>query len=381
MPPSNKPSRPLIVRALSRCFRLLGLNHAVFRIAAGCAKVSRPKALTVDEAETLLQRVSPDYGRSALHENRLHRPAYDVQIVIPAYNAAETLEECLDSVLAQKTRFSVLTIVVDDGSTDCTPRLLARYAGRHDLRLIRQENKGFSGARNAGLRDIHARYVCFVDADDRLSPDAIERLVSAADKAGADIAEGGFRTFADGETLGAEQPAPYEGADWTLLQGYPWGKVYKAELFAHVCFPENYWFEDTVGVLLVYPQARRIVRLPQTVYDYRHSPQGITQTSRGKVRSIDSLWVSRRLLHDASAFGIQMGPAYFEAWLHDTRNTLVHFAFLRNEACLRASLVLLRHLRQTFFPRLQAALPSHRTLLRVLDLCSPRLLRLYLRLF
>lgn len=377
---SNKRNRPAIAKEAHRWFRRLGLSYASFYLTAAFTRLNCPEALSVEEAENLLQQTSPDNGRSALCENRIHRPEYDVQIVIPAYNASETLEECLDSVLCQKTHYSILTIVVDDGSTDRTPDLLLKYASYPNVRVIRQENKGFSGARNAGLKDIYARYVCFVDADDRLLPNAIEQLVCAADESEADITEGCFRKFVGEEILTAEQFPFHEGNDWTLLQGYPWGKVYKAALFAHICFPENYWFEDTVGVLLLYPQAQHIVRLPEIVYEYRQSSQGISQTSRGNVRSIDGLWVTRRLLNDAKEFGIQTNREYFDVWLNDIRNTLGHLESLQNDDYLRAALTMLHDLYQTFFPGMKASTPYDRALQQVLALHDPRLYRFFRRL-
>ena len=95
-------------------------------------------------------------------------PALGVSVVIPAYNYARFLGEAVASALAQS--WSPLeVIVVDDGSTDETPELLA---GMHDprLRVIRQENAGLSAARNTGIREARHELIAFLDADDRWSP-------------------------------------------------------------------------------------------------------------------------------------------------------------------------------------------------------------------
>src|SRR5919112_291203 len=93
-----------------------------------------------------------------------------VSVVIPCYNQAHFLGEAIESVLAQSyPNFEI--IVVDDGSTDDTSEVAGRYP---KVRLVRQENQGLSGARNAGLARSEGEYVVFLDADDRLLPEALE---------------------------------------------------------------------------------------------------------------------------------------------------------------------------------------------------------------
>ncbi len=98
-----------------------------------------------------------------------------VSVVIPCYNHARFLVEAIESVLNQTCRLFEI-VVVDDGSTDETATVVANYPG---VRLIRQSNQGLSAARNAGLRASEGRYVVFLDADDRLLPDALEIGIEA----------------------------------------------------------------------------------------------------------------------------------------------------------------------------------------------------------
>src|SRR5918998_66000 len=93
-----------------------------------------------------------------------------VSVVIPCYNQAHFLGEAIESVLAQSyPNFEI--IVVDDGSTDDTSEVAKRYP---KVRLVRQENQGLSAARNSGLARSEGEYVVFLDADDRLLPEALE---------------------------------------------------------------------------------------------------------------------------------------------------------------------------------------------------------------
>src|SRR5215208_5330141 len=99
-----------------------------------------------------------------------HGGAGLVSVVIPCYNQAHFLGEAIESVLAQSyPHFEI--VVIDDGSTDTTSEVAGRYPG---VRCIRQDNQGLSAARNTGLRRSEGEYVVFLDADDRLLPEALE---------------------------------------------------------------------------------------------------------------------------------------------------------------------------------------------------------------
>ena len=104
-----------------------------------------------------------------------------LSIIIPAYNAEAYLPQCLDSILAQE-HSGCEVIVVDDGSTDGTAALLERYP---DVKVVHQENRGMSTARNRGLDEARGEYILFVDSDDLLTDGALETLV--AELSGEDI--------------------------------------------------------------------------------------------------------------------------------------------------------------------------------------------------
>ncbi|RPE43979.1 glycosyl transferase family 2 [Streptomyces sp. Ag109_O5-1] len=118
----------------------------------------------------------------------------DVSVIIGAYEAMPYLVECLASVEGQTldpVRMEV--IAVDDGSTDGTGECLEEFAARAAMpvTVIRQENSGGpSGPRNVGLAKAAGRYVFFLDADDRLGPEALERMVAMADKNNTDVVLG-----------------------------------------------------------------------------------------------------------------------------------------------------------------------------------------------
>lgn len=98
-----------------------------------------------------------------------------VSVIIPTYNRADRLKTAIDSVLGQTYPFFEL-IVVDDGSTDGTPDLLATI--RHPIRVIRQENTGVSAARNRGIQTASGELIAFLDSDDYWLPDKLAAQVA-----------------------------------------------------------------------------------------------------------------------------------------------------------------------------------------------------------
>ena len=108
-----------------------------------------------------------------------HRDSPRVSVIIPTYNRSWCLSEAIDSVLSQ-TYHNTELIVVDDGSTDGTPALLARYGNR--LRCLRQTNRGVSAARNHGIQAADGVLIAFLDSDDTWQPDKLARQVDFFDR-------------------------------------------------------------------------------------------------------------------------------------------------------------------------------------------------------
>lgn len=128
---------------------------------------------------------------------------------MPAYNSERFVGESIDSVIAQ-TESDWELIVVDDGSTDATAKIVGRYTDRR-IRLIGQPNRGVSAARNTGMAVAGGNYVLFLDSDDRLRPDALRRLGVAHDeRPGLCVAYGDW-VFTDesGRPIGPETKARF----------------------------------------------------------------------------------------------------------------------------------------------------------------------------
>ena len=122
-----------------------------------------------------------------------------VSVVIPCYNQAEYLGEAIRSVLSQSYT-PVEIIVVNDGSTDDTALVASSFS---EVTLINQENRGLSAARNSGIRGSHGSMLVFLDADDRLLPEALSAGVAClAEHPDCAFAYGQYQFInADGEFL------------------------------------------------------------------------------------------------------------------------------------------------------------------------------------
>jgi len=102
-----------------------------------------------------------------------------VSVIIPTFNRAWTLKTAIDSVLAQ-THDEIEIIVIDDGSTDNTPDLLAGYGSQ--IQVFTQENRGVSAARNLGIKKSHGKFVALLDSDDAWEPDKISCQIDFFDQ-------------------------------------------------------------------------------------------------------------------------------------------------------------------------------------------------------
>jgi hypothetical protein len=127
-----------------------------------------------------------------------------VSVVVPVYNGEAFVTDAVDSVLAQADEAAEL-VVVDDGSTDSTPRLLASYGDR--ITVVRQPNRGLASARNAGIARASGSFLHFLDADDRQPPGFLAAFAAAARAVpDADVFHCGWRAVDfDGRPLYAQE--------------------------------------------------------------------------------------------------------------------------------------------------------------------------------
>lgn len=255
-----------------------------------------------------LSDICSNKARSCIHNNNVKSCAdCDLTIIVPAYNAEKFIENCINSILVQKTKFSYKVIIINDGSIDGTLSKLSRFVDIPNIEVISQENKGHSGARNTGLHNICSKYVMFLDSDDALSDNCIEVLLSKAFEGNYDIVQGDYETVYNGKVINTFHNSG--------LCGYPWGKVYKASLFEKLQFPEGVWFEDSIVEFILKDMAASVGFVNDVVYLYSDNPEGITNNCLGKPKVLDSWYVTELLFNDRIKLGLENTPASLEVLL------------------------------------------------------------------
>lgn len=160
----------------------------------------------------------------------------DVSVIVPAYNAEDYLEECIDSIL-QQNGVELEIVAVDDGSTDRTGAILDAYAEQYDnITVVHQENGGISSARNTGLRHVTGKYLCYLDSDDYYATGALAQAFQMCEKQNADVLFMTYDNFYDDEL--AEADYPVKDIKKEIRQGdYPENPVTGLELLS--CFKKN----------------------------------------------------------------------------------------------------------------------------------------------
>lgn len=203
-----------------------------------------------------------------------------IAIVVPAYNAAPWLAECLDSILAQAFG-DWQAIIVDDGSTDTTADIAAGYARRDErFRLLSRPNGGPSAARNTALDAVTAEYVTFVDADDTLHPEALQRLMELADSHPDVPAVACWYTaqpFGAPKSLPEARPRVLSAHDAIIatLRRRPYhepmscAKAFRTDIFKYIRYTEGRRYEDLGIFYKLYWRAGAIVHDRAPIYFYR----------------------------------------------------------------------------------------------------------------
>lgn len=224
-----------------------------------------------------------------------------ISVVMPCFNARSFLEQAVRSALGQDYG-NVELIVVDDGSTDGSPALLARvadeYAGR--VTILHQDNRGPYPARNVGLQHARGSLIAFLDADDWWADDCLGKLHRALNAAKADAAYCGWQNVGEGAP-GKEAyiPPAYEAEDTAalFLKGCPWP--------IHAALLQRSLLERTGGFstrhfssmdydlwLRILAMTRNFVRVPEVLAFYRWHGEG--QISSVKWRQVLDAWQVRK---------------------------------------------------------------------------------------
>ncbi len=243
----------------------------------------------------------------------------DVSIIIPVYNTDKYLKECLDSVLNQDIKCSAEIIIIDDGSTDNSYEIIENYKKYDNVKIIKQNNRGFSGARNRGLDEATGKYIMFIDSDDILNDSAIQKMFDYAENYNADIVIGGYSTFPDPCKTFKMTDTVFKTKNMSEKMkaiGFLPGKLFKRKLFGKIRLPLNLLFEDTIVHLLILPLSNDVVFVPDIIFRYRMHNNSISHRHSETGKSLDTYWVVEELLKQRKELGIPQDDELYKFLLY-----------------------------------------------------------------
>jgi len=233
-----------------------------------------------------------------------------VSVIIPVFNVENYLSRCLTAVINQ-TYNNLEIILIDDGSVDASGLIADEFAGRDNrIRVFHQKNQGVAEARNQGLRVATGEWICFVDGDDELLPDAIRLLLEMAETKQTKISMGGYfectgrknrvrkkRVHAHNKVLyGEKEMYRYflsEGRNFNFL----WQKLYHKTVFQNLYFETGRNYEDLLLLPDILESGGSIAIMDEPVYNYRLRKDSITGSTDINIH-MDGLyarkqWMSR----------------------------------------------------------------------------------------
>lgn len=221
-----------------------------------------------------------------------------LSIIVPVYNVSKYLAKCLDSLLCQDLNLEEYEIiVVNDGSTDNSGEIAKQYEDKNiNIKVVRQENQGLSGARNTGIKLAKGKYIQFVDSDDYLEPNVLRTLVDKMESDNLDVLRFNYQNV--NENYEVYEPykehKPYVDYRDEVCDGltflterlgyacYAWQFVIKSSLLTKDyknLFKPGIYFEDTEWTPRVLTQVKRVTSTDLMVYNYLLRQGSITNSA------------------------------------------------------------------------------------------------------
>ncbi|MCI1210902.1 glycosyltransferase [Bifidobacterium tibiigranuli] len=237
-----------------------------------------------------------------------------ISVIVPVYNVESFLSQCLDSLYKQ-TYDNYEVIIVDDGSTDHSKKICDRYAIQcPQFTVYHTQNRGLSAARNFGVAHSHGKYLLFVDSDDLIVPDTLERASSFLKMSIQSnlviftyqrIDENGKKIDSDTESKSFPKTATVSSYDalYYLLEdrfnNFSWRILFDKSIWVdnNISFPEGLLYEDIRTTYRLLLGAQKVIFLNEQLYLYRQRKNSIIH--RAEAHSIEE---SRAAIFDRNAF-------------------------------------------------------------------------------
>ncbi len=211
-----------------------------------------------------------------------------ISVIIPVYNTQQYLKQCIDSVINQ-TYKNLEIILVDDGSTDDSPKICDEYTLKDNrIKVIHKQNGGVSSARNAGLKIAKGDYIGFVDSDDFIAPDMYETLCRELISTNTDLVICNWYIECDKWIENTVFPKEkvltiQEAVKYLYRSSSVCTRLFKKNTIENIFFNEKIGFgEDRLFYLEVYNKINKISCCPSAKYYYRKNLNSTTNANEIK---------------------------------------------------------------------------------------------------
>ena len=224
-----------------------------------------------------------------------------ISVIIPVYNTQAYLADCVDSILGQ-TLEDIEIILINDGSTDDSGKIIGDFAKKYPdkIRQLTVDNGGQGRARNFGIDMARGEYLSFIDSDDWLEINALERMYSAAIENDADIVVCDMeKRFDDGRreyVKAALQTDPLASA------GSSSNKIFRRSTVGDTRFPTGLWYEDFAFSAKLLLRSKKTVFVEEPLYIYRCG-QSSTMNNNNAGKNLDIIKIMDEIHDFASSEG------------------------------------------------------------------------------
>ncbi len=224
-----------------------------------------------------------------------------ISVIVPVYNVAQYLEECLNSIINQKF-VRIQVICVNDGSTDNSLEILKKYHKKDKrIKIINQHNQGLSAARNTGLRYVKGKYVMFVDSDDKIKDGAFSKLHKYMDKTSANFCIFSYCIMTKEKIMTVKKSQEFyqkkQGEifsykdinDKIFFRWAVWQKIFRTSFLKenNLQFPVGKIFEDVIFHIKSMIKASKICLYNEDFYYYRvDNASSIMNTSKNSGKNL-----------------------------------------------------------------------------------------------
>ena len=217
-----------------------------------------------------------------------------VSVIIPIYNVEDYLAECIESVLSQSYK-NYEIILINDGSTDNSGVIAKEYYDKYDnIHLINQSNKGLAESRNVGVSHARGEYIYFLDSDDKILENLLEKCVDKFKENCIDIVFFGYILFENNKVLEktlikgnkniltGKEFFKYSAKVMFGMNFPSWSYMYKRDFWLknNIRFKKGLIFEDTESYINIFMKDSKVSIIDKCLYIYRVRKESITQRKK-----------------------------------------------------------------------------------------------------